>query len=1367
MAATALFPCQRGPRGVALVIVLAFIVLLTGVIVAYFSRAIDNRSLSSSSFNQAGSDELARSALDIVVSDVEQEIVNGSTASTGTNPTSTSPIIYIPTAAANMVPARNGTPPTPTGSLNPLPTLLRISAPPATLASSDTTLPATYTKLTSTGPGVDHPAFPNALSTTPSVNGRSVTLARWNQHFLLPCKTPSDSGAECTPISTSDSATAGFAAPRWVYVNSQGPITPASASALPTGAIGRYAFAVYDESALLDVNVAGLPLGFPAAAGGGGEMSATEAQTAGKKGTVRFADLTQLPTATPNTPLNATQVQNLIGWRNYATAQPSGSFGSFAFIGSPMDRYIAEALGSPAPGSTPASTPNSYLQVNGTVWNGGTDQAFLTRQQLLNFQKSTSGFSAVALQYLGTFSRALTAPTWMPSADSPNLVGYPAAGDPVLQGTTPVLYKTNAENTGVANRDLANLRIPSSFSGTTINHYNDDGTTTAETVNIGDPYIRHRFSLTRIDWLTHTGVASGKSAQAVKDCFGLTWGVDLLGRPCWQYGHTTGQTTILTLDQVAKAVPAREPDFFELLKAGILAGSLGKSPGKVIDYTNNNYGEGVAGAYFDRASASPDMQVLQIGANIIDQWDTDSFPTAIYFPGAVPMPIFAGGPGSADAQTSTSMADTVYGVENLPYLNRVFNIAWYTNRSQTATYCNPPPDFMTNNGANPGRIDGWFQPELWNPFQTLNVATNPAAGASGARPTGFCVRAYGSVVFSWYANGGQVRCVGTDAPLLYDTMADGGSNEACVYFSDSNAISSFVNPSLLTQVNGGQYTKTLAINVAPSDPTDGGREPTPLQSNEFLAIHTGFANFGWTSTYTDSGSPSWRCYDGGGTSNLNCINAPYPNYQGANGASPGAGVTFCMQYYDPASNRYLPYSYLSRYQGYYGWSYGPLGPGGNPRYDWIYGSWEGYAMLGHADPLTDRFSASFADGSHSPADTPWGYKVNTFNQTWEFYQTDGSSNPVGGVGGEFGGPRTTSGFKYWQDGASLFTDPPNPAFVANPANPGNPANPASTFPSRGYLFGNWAQNNTAVDFENGTGPQAAYAIYADPDGVVRVGNDYLWNPANNTSGLDSQGKSLGFANGDGMGQLAGGYSTSTGTGSAPTTTVGRRPLILNRPFQSVAELAYAYRDLPFKSLDMFSPYSADSALLDLFSVRDEPTIVAGRVNPNNAAVPVIQAIISGANKEELDPTYSISNSNNSGVATNEATLVATNIAQNFQAPVRAATATTPALPVVLTNRADLVKLMDRTTGIPSAFVTSADKSDKTYAETPIRALADVTNTRTWNLMIDVIAQTGVLAPGATTANQFVVQGESRYWLHVAIDRFTGKIIDQQLEQVSE
>ena len=71
--------------------------------------------------------------------------------------------------------------------------------------------------------------------------------------------------------------------------------------------------------------------------------------------------------------------------------------------------------------------------------------------------------------------------------------------------------------------------------------------------------------------------------------------------------------------------------------------------------------------------------------------------------------------------------------------------------------------------------------------------------------------------------------------------------------------------------------------------------------------------------------------------------------------------------------------------------------------------------------------------------------------------------------------------------------------------------------------------------------------------------------------------------------------------------------MLNRPFRSVAELGYAFRDLPWKTLDFFSNNSADAGLLDIFTVNDgsqvldsngnivgmaPPTMVAGQVSVN-------------------------------------------------------------------------------------------------------------------------------------------------------------------------
>ena len=52
-------------------------------------------------------------------------------------------------------------------------------------------------------------------------------------------------------------------------------------------------------------------------------------------------------------------------------------------------------------------------------------------------------------------------------------------------------------------------------------------------------------------------------------------------------------------------------------------------------------------------------------------------------------------------------------------------------------------------------------------------------------------------------------------------------------------------------------------------------------------------------------------------------------------------------------------------------------------------------------------------------------------------------------------------------------------------------------------------------------------------------------------------------------------------------------------------------------------------------------------------------------------------------------------------------------------------------------------------------------------MIDVIAQTGRFPSSASSLTSFNVEGERRYWVHVAIDRYTGKVLDEQIEEVKE
>jgi hypothetical protein len=96
------------------------------------------------------------------------------------------------------------------------------------------------------------------------------------------------------------------------------------------------------------------------------------------------------------------------------------------------------------------------------------------------------------------------------------------------------------------------------------------------------------------------------------------------------------------------------------------------------------------------------------------------------------------------------------------------------------------------------------------------------------------------------------------------------------------------------------------------------------------------------------------------------------------------------------------------------------------------------------------------------------------------------------------------------------------------------------------------------------------------------------------------------------------------------------------------------------------------------------------------------------------------------------------------------------------SRADIARFASLVNSAPFNGNPTQDRKD-TFA----RVFSEVTQTRTWGLLIDLVAQTGHYKPNATGLADFVVEGEKRYWLHIAIDRFDGSIVGQQLEEVTE
>ena len=219
-----------------------------------------------------------------------------------------------------------------------------------------------------------------------------------------------------------------------------------------------------------------------------------------------------------------------------------------------------------------------------------------------------------------------------------------------------------------------------------------------------------------------------------------------------------------------------------------------------------------------------------------------------------------------------------------------------------------------------------------------------------------------------------------------------------------------------------------------------------------------------------------------------------------------------------------------------------------------------------------------------------------------------------------------------------------------------------------------------------------------------------------------------------------------------TGNINSRPVVLNRPFRSVAELGNVFRDTPWRSLDFMTAESGDRALLDVFSVSDSPQdgIVAGRVNLNTRQAPVIAALIQNA----ITAT---------GAKITEAEALAA------AEQLTAWTASTATEQGPLRDRSELVGRFVSDVNYKGPLeamankLTSTDKPIKASREAIVRALADAGTTRSWGVLIDVIAQSGK----RSASGAFVPEGERRLWNAVAIDRFTAKIIGQSNESIQE
>ncbi len=657
---------SRRRDGVALIIVLAFVVIITGVILAFFSRAIANRAISNASANQTKADLLAQGAADDIIGDLQAEIVAGSTVTTATSSSGTVlATIYTPSSPALMVPQLAGT----NGIANPAPNLVLRSASGNTqnfFSSGGTTIPFNAVAVS---------------STSPSLNGRSVSLARWNAPYYLPLAT----GSDATP------ATGSFAPPDWVLVARNGS-TPtqvtantATSATNSTTVIGRYAYAIYNEGNLLDANVAGYP-------------STTNTNTQSSyKPVLAYADLTQVG-------LTQGQIDQLVAWRNYASATvPGASYQNPQFTGSSASNYYSFAISNPSGFLAVSSTGLNPGNSNGLLGpKGQSDRMFGSRQELISFFENGLGISGTALgalNYFTTFTRGLNQPSvWRdPSRPLVQQTGISQIGG----GNNAQGAEDASQVSDPINPSFLNVRVTGAFT-------RNDGSTAV----VGEPFVKKRFALSKLAWLTYLGPSALRtpaSAWAVgasnpgvtninydmwamvnlygispaylaqgttnniTNYFGLVWQKDGTatqgsfhdGEYKWYYaGHNNLTSTSLRgvtsggpgsgpplpgtpgvsnptgsisriVDIANLGSTARDPDFFELLKAAVAAGSKAKGSMSQPAILTGIYGlpGSVSEPYYYQVfrDTSLDYAILQLGANIIDQFKVDGYSTRIVF----------------------------------------------------------------------------------------------------------------------------------------------------------------------------------------------------------------------------------------------------------------------------------------------------------------------------------------------------------------------------------------------------------------------------------------------------------------------------------------------------------------------------------------------------------------------------------------------------------------------------------------------------------------------------------------------------------------------------------------------------------------
>jgi len=1225
-------------RGAALILVLAMLVLLLGLVLAFFSRAMASRQMADSGVGRTKAQILARGAVEQMIGDLRQEIAAGSLA-----PASTNSPVYFPKTPWSAVPF----PTDPAHTDNVV--KWSQAGKPFFDGSYQVAGESVFGRTGDFPPSQRASAL---TTTTPSSNGRVITLARWNKALLL---------SKNEPASSDTAPTTSFRAPDWVLVSKNG----SNPTALGPGVVGRYAYVIYDAGSLLDANVAGymsddngIPVDFAAS-------------QIGWKGGLPAADLTKIG-------MSGADTAALIAWRNPATSGPN---------------YLSHVLGN----------TNGFLRV--AAANGKTDRAFPSRRSLIDFvMHRFTGDTASKqnlLPYLGHFTRGINQLAF--GADGPAIPGTPA---PIPTETATGSYSLSGytgNNDAAGAEEQINPRLLEVRATTEFTRF-QPASTNPQQARAADPLVDQRFPLHRLAWLTHQGpiapagnlvndaaiinplLSAGLSEEFLRlgteenilAAFGLRWSPDPAGsgRNLWVYDRSSSGRVILRLEDVAGL--ARSPNFLEILKASIHVGSLGKGAAS---------GD-TPGFWIHARNVRTDFHLLQIFANIVDQYDSDGYPTEI----ALPNPPFT------DADLLGLFERKVVGVENLPYIYALRPGAVMVRNSVPAV---PPGTVtanltidstpVTNSGLGALFLHNW----IWNPH-------DPTSSLGTSRPQQFRVVTYGGdpAHISYSMPATSLSTGQTPWPV-------GGNATNTLPTTTSNDPGSVGQLGVITAFDLNEQSTELLFDVPGagyfSQPTALASPNVPANSN----LRVG-ANHSLKKILPEGAGGSLRNLAPGGADYLGTMVATFPMRMsntvgsttylltacsansrfGSSKAGQSTVGTSLLQYSDPNGN-WVTYDVKSARFDWVDSRFEPMVAPGAPGQPTKMGR-----MAEWADPRTMRFGSPY--GQRAVTDRA---AVSTADASFQTIQPAGD-------------PSNGDGKAYLVFG--------NPATGLSPANP--------TAIGWTNVTGKFFPQNLANNYQS-----ALFSAYLDADGVQR-GGMAAYAPA----GTSTVGKPL------------------------ATNNFPSRPIILNRPFKSVAELGYVFRDLPWKQLDFFTPESGDSALLDSFCLAEVTTpgaLVAGRVNLNTRNARVLAALIAGGARKN-DGTETLSAAE----------------ADSLAAQLIAWTSGTTANKGPLMSVGDMVgryrngSYSGYIPSNPTPFSGGASSENNVFQrfrEAPVRALAEAGEVRVWNLMIDLVCQVGMPSPNPGAGDGFIVKGETRYWVHLALDRATAKVVALEMEKVVE